>query len=45
MLTRTLGLACNNTLLYGPAVQLFYRRKFNPVPAGCEDVELDVEYV
>ena len=37
--------ACNNTLLYGPAVQVFYKPKVIVTPAGCSDVELVVEYV
>ncbi|CAO1603184.1 hypothetical protein XANCAGTX0491_006776 [Xanthoria calcicola] len=37
--------ACNTTLLYGPAVQLFYKPKFITAPKGCADVELVVEYV
>ena len=38
-------LACNKTLLYGPAIQLFYKIKYIATPAGCGDVELVVEYV
>jgi len=38
-------LACNNTLEYGPAVQVFYKAKVITTPAGCSDVELVVEYV
>ncbi|CAF9916157.1 MAG: hypothetical protein HETSPECPRED_002779 [Heterodermia speciosa] len=37
--------ACNETLLYGPAVQVFYKPKFITTPAGCSDVELKVNYV
>lgn len=37
--------ACNSTLLYGPAVQLFFKPKFITTPTGCEDVQLVVEYV
>lgn len=37
--------ACNNTLIYGPAVQVFYKPKFITTPQGCSDVELVVEYV
>lgn len=37
-------LACNNTLLHGPVVQLFYKPKVNTVPARCSDVELVAEY-
>ncbi|KAL9582465.1 MAG: hypothetical protein Q9212_003273 [Teloschistes hypoglaucus] len=36
--------ACNSTLLYGPAVQVFYKPKFNTAPKGCSDVELVVKY-
>lgn len=38
-------LACNNTLQYGPAVQLFYKPKVINTPTGCSDVELVVESV
>ena len=38
-------LACNNTLQYGPAVQLFYEPKVISTPAGCSDVELMAESV
>ncbi|MDI1486227.1 MAG: hypothetical protein OHK93_005453 [Ramalina farinacea] len=37
--------ACNKTLLYGTAIQLFYKIKYIATPAGCGDVELVVEYV
>ncbi|KAG6990904.1 hypothetical protein G7Y79_00060g092080 [Physcia stellaris] len=37
--------ACNTTLPYGPAVQVFYKPKTISTPAGCSDVELVVEYV
>ncbi|KAL8947300.1 MAG: hypothetical protein Q9222_006402 [Ikaeria aurantiellina] len=37
--------ACNETLLYGPAVQLFYKPKPETTPSGCEDVALVVERV
>ncbi|KAL8793586.1 MAG: hypothetical protein Q9195_003849 [Heterodermia aff. obscurata] len=37
--------ACNATLLYGPAVQVFWKPKFITTPAGCSDVELKVNYV
>ncbi|KAI4269123.1 MAG: hypothetical protein L6R38_007583 [Xanthoria sp. 2 TBL-2021] len=37
--------ACNTTLLYGDAVQLFYRPKTITAPQGCADVQLVVEYV
>lgn len=37
--------ACNNTLEYGPAVQLFYKPKVINTPTACSDVELVVEYV
>lgn len=37
--------ACNNTLLYGNAVQLFYKPKLIEPPATCLDVELVVEMV
>ncbi|KAF7903993.1 hypothetical protein EAF00_001327 [Botryotinia globosa] len=32
--------ACNTTLLYGPAIQLFYRGYSQETPAGCSDVAL-----
>ncbi|KAM0152915.1 hypothetical protein ACHAQE_007886 [Botrytis cinerea] len=32
--------ACNTTLLYGPAIQLFYRGYSEETPAGCSDVAL-----
>lgn len=38
-------LACNNTLPFGPAVQLFYKPKVIDTPKGCSDVELVVECV
>ena len=38
-------LACNNTLEFGPAVQLFYKPKVIVTPTGCADVELVVENV
>ena len=38
-------IACNNTLLYGPAVQVFYKPKVITTPAGCSDVQLVVDYV
>lgn len=38
-------LACNNTLAFGPAVQLFYKPKIINTPTGCSDVELVVECV
>lgn len=38
-------LACNNTLEYGPAVQLFYKPKVINTPTACLDVELVVENV
>ncbi|CAF9927353.1 hypothetical protein IMSHALPRED_007193 [Imshaugia aleurites] len=34
--------ACNNTLEFGPAVQLFYKPKVIDTPTGCSDVELVV---
>lgn len=37
-------IACNNTLLYGPALQVFYKPKAITTPARCSDVELVVEY-
>ncbi|MCJ1234833.1 hypothetical protein MMC14_002796 [Varicellaria rhodocarpa] len=36
--------ACNNTLLYGPAVQVFYKIKYETTPAACSDVFLNVNY-
>lgn len=38
-------LACNSSLLFGPAVQLFYTPKVISTPKGCSDVELVVERV
>lgn len=38
-------LACNNTLEYGPAVQLFYKPKVIDTPTACLDIELVVERV
>lgn len=38
-------LACNNTLEFGPAVQLFYKPKIINTPTGCSGVELVVECV
>lgn len=32
--------ACNNTLLYGPAIQLLYRYYEETTPEGCVDVTL-----
>ena len=37
--------ACKETLLYGPAVQVFYKPKVITTPTGCSDVALKVEYV
>ncbi|KAL8651242.1 MAG: hypothetical protein Q9226_004784 [Calogaya cf. arnoldii] len=37
--------ACNTTLLYGDAVQLFWKPKTITVPKGCADVELVAEYI
>lgn len=37
--------ACNNTLEFGPAVQLFYKPKIINTPTGCSGVELVVECV
>jgi len=39
------GVACNKTLLHGPAVQVFYKPKVIRTPVGCADVELVVEGV
>ena len=38
-------LACNNTLEFGPAVQLFYKPKVINTPALCLNIELVVEKV
>lgn len=40
-----IGIACDKTLRYGPAVQVFYKPKFITTPMGCADVELVVEGV
>ncbi|KAL8847190.1 MAG: hypothetical protein Q9221_007752 [Calogaya cf. arnoldii] len=37
--------ACNTTLLYGDAVQLFWKPKTTTAPKGCADVELVAEYI
>lgn len=37
--------ACNNTLEFGPAVQLLYKPKIINTPTGCSGVELVVECV
>ena len=31
---------CNSTLLYGPAITLYYREGDQKTPGGCENVEL-----
>jgi hypothetical protein len=31
---------CNSTLLYGPAITLYYRESEESTPTGCEDVKL-----
>lgn len=31
---------CNSTLLYGPAITLYYREENEKTPTGCADVEL-----
>ncbi|KAI4195628.1 MAG: hypothetical protein LQ350_007099 [Teloschistes chrysophthalmus] len=36
--------ACNSTLLYGPAVQVYYKPKYITTPKGCSDVQLVVKY-
>ena len=39
------AIACNNTLLYGPAVQLFWKEVAAATAAECEKLLLHVEYV
>ncbi|KAF2650188.1 hypothetical protein K491DRAFT_683224 [Lophiostoma macrostomum CBS 122681] len=34
---------CNSTLLYGPAIALYYREAEEETPTGCEDVKLRTE--
>ncbi|KAL8662055.1 MAG: hypothetical protein Q9202_005029 [Teloschistes flavicans] len=36
--------ACDSTLLYGPAVQVYFKPKFITTPSGCADVALVVNY-
>lgn len=31
---------CNSTLLYGPAITLYYKEEKKETPEGCTDVEL-----
>ncbi|KAL8992855.1 MAG: hypothetical protein Q9169_006788 [Polycauliona sp. 2 TL-2023] len=45
IILRLAKMGANRTLLYGDAVQLFYRPKTTSAPYGCADVELVVDYV
>jgi hypothetical protein len=34
---------CNSTLLYGPAITLYYREEKEDTPEGCADVQLETK--
>ncbi len=36
--------ACNTSLIYGPAVVLYYRETEEPTPKGCVDIKLCTEW-